>query len=549
MKQWLLTVASLDVGVLGKKLKEIATELRHYPSSWQVLQLREFKALCEWPSFGVFMSPVKDYLLSYLKDPSPSVLKILLQWICFLTRVTLTTGFDQSVDGFLVTEKRLKDLEISPLWDELRDLLHPIALRYHPTSFRPKLSNGANANVPSQLGIWGKVVHGWGFSNLQRYLLWKKGIPTSREEEVECEPCAKVIFVPKGIDSQRTICEEPVSSMFLQQGILESIDDWFSTDIELKRYISLHDQSQQQILAQQASDYLNVATIDLSEASDSVSFRLAEYVFNDTILWEDISLSRTKLALLPTGEVIELNKFAPMGSAVNFPIECLIFTGIALLGCRRCGVHPRLGVYGDDMIIPLEAEEEIESLLSHFGFLLNSKKTFWGTERFKESCGGEYMDGVDVTPTYISRKFSASVSSEPTLLSTYTSMANTFFQKHLHTARRALLSLLILPNFPGVYFNYTAELGLQSLQATNFHLRYRWNKSLQEYEVKSQYLSMSESFVSDDDVRYFLTLIQYSRCTRSSLLFPQDRLLVELPLPKALVKWHWVVDPGYHPLT
>ena len=158
-------------------------------------------------------------------------------------------------------------------------------------------------------------------------------------------------------------------------------------------------------MARRASLNLDHATIDLSEASDSVSWDLVEYVLHGTKLLECLRNTLTEGVLMPDGATYKLRKFAPMGSALCFPVECLIFLGIALLACKRMAVRPSVGVYGDDIIVPGEAEEEITFLLGHFGFLVNDKKSFWYNERFKESCGGEYFDGIDITPLYIPRRF------------------------------------------------------------------------------------------------------------------------------------------------
>jgi len=41
------------------------------------------------------------------------------------------------------------------------------------------------------------------------------------------------------------------------------------------------------------------------------------------------------------------------------------------------------------------------AVLKYSGFSLNQEKTFSGSDRFRESCGGDYFDGHDVRPYYI----------------------------------------------------------------------------------------------------------------------------------------------------
>jgi hypothetical protein len=483
---------------------------------------------------------VKDYITSFLTDPGADTLRVLLQWTCFLTRITLTTGFTLDVTEFQNVEDRLSGLVPDTLWDELRSVMFPLARSFEMTGvFRPTFSQGASSDSPKSLGMWGKVKEGWHVTSNHRYLLHLAGWNVSDCPEEEPRDC-KLIFVPKGIDSQRAICEEPVFSMFLQQGVLDQLQSWFRKNPLISRSINLEDQSIQRERARQASLSLNQATVDLSAASDSVAWSLVEYVFAGTKLLECLRLTRTETTLLPSGDRIKLAKFAPMGSKMCFPTECLVFLGICLLGCKRKGVHPSIGVYGDDLIIPVEAEEEISSLLSHFGFQLNEKKSFWGYERFKESCGGEYLDGVDVTPLYIPRKFLVAAGDpHPESLETYTDFCNNLYLRSYKMMRRYLLSNIILPLFPGVLFSNTVEKGIFSTHATNFHLRKRWNSAYQREEVRHQRIKNVGDRIGDDEARYFLLQIQYSVTTRTMLLYPEDRIDVDLSLLQLGVGWCW----------
>jgi hypothetical protein len=57
-------------------------------------------------------------------------------------------------------------------------------------------------------------------------------------------------------------------------------------------------------------------------------------------------------------------------------------------------------VFGDDLIVPSDCGHLILGSLRYLGFKVNRNKTF-GTGKFRESCGGEYYDGHDVTPVYL----------------------------------------------------------------------------------------------------------------------------------------------------
>jgi hypothetical protein len=54
-------------------------------------------------------------------------------------------------------------------------------------------------------------------------------------------------------------------------------------------------------------------------------------------------------------------------------------------------------VFGDDIIVPSECAEFVIDDLESFGLLVNRTKSFW-RGAFRESCGVDAYNGVDVTP-------------------------------------------------------------------------------------------------------------------------------------------------------
>jgi hypothetical protein len=112
-------------------------------------------------------------------------------------------------------------------------------------------------------------------------------------------------------------------------------------------------------------------------------------------------------------EVVKLKKFSTMGSAVTFPVQSIIFYGLAVSAML---IHMRWAptidnirlmgrevlVFGDDMIIPKDSGHVLEKLLTFFKFKVNSNKTF-RTGKFRESCGTDAYDGVNITPAYLRR--------------------------------------------------------------------------------------------------------------------------------------------------
>jgi hypothetical protein len=97
-----------------------------------------------------------------------------------------------------------------------------------------------------------------------------------------------------------------------------------------------------------------------------------------------------------------------MGSALCFPIEAMVFTTIVFLGLQDAvarklsaadisAYRGSVRVYGDDIIVPADSVTYVVRALEAFGLKVNTKKSFW-TGRFRESCGGDYFGGREVTP-------------------------------------------------------------------------------------------------------------------------------------------------------
>jgi hypothetical protein len=87
--------------------------------------------------------------------------------------------------------------------------------------------------------------------------------------------------------------------------------------------------------------------------------------------------------------------FSSMGNGATFCLETLIFAA----ACYAVGSR-RFRVYGDDVIIEPECYDEYLRLTRFLGFSINHDKTFRDGP-FRESCGLDVWNGVDVTPVYI----------------------------------------------------------------------------------------------------------------------------------------------------
>lgn len=217
--------------------------------------------------------------------------------------------------------------------------------------------------------------------------LWHKGSLQLREA-----PGCKVTTVPKDARSDRTIAVEPSMNMFVQKGIGRMLRR------RLRRTgVDLDDQSINQRAAREGSITGKLATLDLSMASDTVSFEVVKALLPPD--WFDaLEQARSAVCVLPSGAHHRFHKFSTMGNGYTFELESLIFWAI----CSSCAAllsmsRGPLCVYGDDLVVQTEVVPLVSYVLQVFGFSLNTEKSFT-KGAFRESCGKHYLSGEDITP-------------------------------------------------------------------------------------------------------------------------------------------------------
>lgn len=212
---------------------------------------------------------------------------------------------------------------------------------------------------------------------------------------------SRLVTVPKNAKTDRAICIEPDLNMYFQKGIGGMIRK------RLRRWGLLTPQAQQinAKLAQIGSANGRLATVDLSNASDSLHMDVVRMLLPSD--WCDaIEQTRSPHVVLPSGEVHLLRKVSSMGNGFTFELETLVFYSLCLAVIESFATTEsdrQCTVFGDDIIIASELVEPLRTVLSYFGFEMNSKKTY-AVGKFRESCGKHYFAGTDVTPFYIRDK-------------------------------------------------------------------------------------------------------------------------------------------------
>lgn len=242
---------------------------------------------------------------------------------------------------------------------------------------------------------------------------------------------AKVVLVPKDSRGPRLISCEPLEYQWIQQSLMRVLVDTIEDHSWTKGQVNFIDQSINRELALKGSKSYDKVTLDMKEASDRVSLELVKSLVPE-LWWEHLYASRTASTELPCGRIVPLNKFAPMGSAVCFPVEALVFwaLSVAAINVRR-GLPLRkaatkVHVYGDDIICDAEYRGDISNTLPDFGLLLNKDKCCVAGP-FTESCGMDAFLGHPVTPTKIRSTWCDYP--EPSMLASYVEYSNAFYRR------------------------------------------------------------------------------------------------------------------------
>lgn len=218
--------------------------------------------------------------------------------------------------------------------------------------------------------------------------------------------------VPKSYKAARIIAKEPPVSTFGLQAVAKGILRCIRNN-GYEQYVDVSDQTYNQDLSEVASIDGSYATIDLSNASDSITEVFARSVLPGDVLE---AIDEYRCAYLEfsgnfAGQRRVSQMFSTSGSPVTFVCESAIFCAIVLeVGdvCARLA-HMRIRkprVYGDDIIVDDRICDTVCEVLQVLGFQPNMAKTFSGTTklgRYRESCGEEWLNGMPMHHNYYSR--------------------------------------------------------------------------------------------------------------------------------------------------
>lgn len=235
---------------------------------------------------------------------------------------------------------------------------------------------------------------------LAEYPLWAASLSEASEFAPTCPlldvvPGGRYSTVPKDSSTDRSIIIEPTINSWFQQGIGRSI----RKRLLYKTGVDLDDQSINQNLACIGSLSNDLATVDLSNASDLISTELVKDLLpDDWFFW--LNLTRSRRVLID-GSWVELEKFSSMGNGFTFDLESLIFYALSWALVVSEGFNPFwVNVFGDDIVIPSGVKVPFLKLFDDVGFQVNVAKSFFDGP-FRESCGHDYHRGVNVRGVYV----------------------------------------------------------------------------------------------------------------------------------------------------
>jgi len=442
------------------------------------------------------LSPLFTQMLSGQLDVE--VVRFLRQWSNLLSKISISRKdlladhyseyhYSEWLSFAETSVQRSGSLAYRRLISEVRFALRQVLHSFTMKDFVPKHGPGA-VSIPRVRTKLQKYLH-FGYDSRVDYLLRKEFGESVNDYSPfplkDGDRTSRVIFVPKTWKKLRGISAEPVGLQFFQQGVLGALSDSISNS-DVGRIVDMSDQSVSRRLAQRGSRDGSLCTIDLSAASDSVTLQLVKDIFGNTNLCRWLLATRSTHTLV-NDERLEIYKFAPMGSACCFPVECLIFAGVVLATAAR---HARgrplhygnYRVYGDDIICPTSISCEVIESLTLLGFSVNTDKTFLDGD-FRESCGMDAWKGSDVTPLKLkdfSFDFDGSVPCSYDHHSRIISYLNTLY----HSGYKALRSFLlekflkcyVVANGQRIKVGKTLVFGdgcrgsIASVQPDNFHL-------------------------------------------------------------------------------
>lgn len=592
-----MRMVQIDVAHLASFLSVAISRWRQCtsPDTYEsVASYTDFKRLCgsEFPFAGELLSPASKAIQLHLETRTSATFYPVYQYLSFLSHLTLERldiG-DQLETEYLEQESKLQSHHLPDHFiDQMRAVMTDWMRDFKvlPSEFLPAHGPGGVSELRGDRSVVSKyrelrsdmlldhVLRRYVGAEASDFFPQSGPLPLCFEvpEPVhvgQLDRTCRIVFVPKSMKTKRVISAEPTTLMYFQKAVDACVRKYMGGHHYLKSRIDLCDQDVQQEMALSASSTKDWATVDLSAASDSISVELVKEVFRDTALFPFLVALRSRSALLPSGRRVELKKFAPMGSALCFPVQTLIFACIVECTARYVRKDrdrpsgAAFRVYGDDIIVPEALLGDLMINLRWCGFRINREKTYGGNHEFRESCGCDAYDGGDVSPMRISRKFSARevTSRNPGSFAGLVDLVNDCQVYSFPILRHYLVDKLVNEGSHVPFFSTDRRFGVASTSCTNYRLKRRFNVEYQRTEVQGtdvgayhsesspiHWDKISNRFVDDDldpAISDFIRLHEWLRSTyyrTHGPLAPGAEVVIRIGTAVSYLSKRWFCDP------
>lgn len=228
-------------------------------------------------------------------------------------------------------------------------------------------------------------------SALDRDPILSRMIGGIKREEVET---LTLSFVPKSFKALRAIMPDTLAGSFYTSGLGSVIAQRLrSIGLDI-RFL----QREHGLMIRRSSRTLELATADLSSASDSLTLELlCRLLPRDW--FRAVVYGRIGQCTIAGGgvEKIHLSSVLTMGLGQTFPLQTVVFYCLLLAIKDLSGVEGAISVYGDDLIYPSKMHRFVRGTFEDLHLILNEDKTYV-RQPFRESCGSDYYCGFDVRP-------------------------------------------------------------------------------------------------------------------------------------------------------
>lgn len=311
-------------------------------------------------------------------------------------RVTNQRILHCDYDDYLFGDKKGRPVSAREIIDWCRtSITRVLGDEPHWGELSGSFSGGASTSIRRGIGmISRKYQEGTDITDgaIQHYLrLSTSVVPMPRDFTVID---GNVMFtVPKTSEIDRVACKEPDLNMYCQK----AVGDVIRRRLRLNG-VDLNDQRINQALAKEGSITGDLATIDLSSASDSVTTQVVIEML--PFEWAQLLMDLRSPVTVIDGVSHQNEMISSMGNAFTFELESLLFWTLTRCVAWFTGTPGRISVYGDDIICPSGIYEELRIAFEYFGFTINPEKSF-ASGPFRESCGKHWFKGQDVTPFYV----------------------------------------------------------------------------------------------------------------------------------------------------